>query len=95
MSFIGLDIAKAIKLKLKKTLKKFPTLFGGGLGTLKMNPVNIKLKADAKLHAGIFYNIPKAYKSIAKTKMNCLCTVDVLEKLNHTEDSRWVTPSFC
>ena len=62
---------------------------------IKINPVNIKLKADAKLHAGRLCNIPKAYEKMDKTVVNRLYTVDVLEKLSHTEDSPWAAPSFC
>ena len=36
-----LDIAKATKTKLKQTLNKFLTLFGGWLGTSEMRPVDI------------------------------------------------------
>ena len=39
-----LDIKRSSKRALKLTLKKFPTLFGGGLGLLDMEPVLIKLK---------------------------------------------------
>ena len=40
----GLDIHRGSKKELKKTLKKFPTLFGGGLGKLKGKKAIIKLK---------------------------------------------------
>ena len=76
----GLDIAKATKNKLKTTLKKYPILFGGDLGTLDMKPVEIELKEDAKPYAVRFYNIPKAQEKMAKTEVCCLCTVDILEK---------------
>ena len=69
-----------------------PTIFGGGLGVLKTDPVNIEQKADAKPHTGRFYNIPKAYKKMAKMEVNLLCTIDVLEKLSHTEDSLCAAP---
>ena len=38
-----LDIAIATKQKLKQTLKKYPTLFGGGLAALDMQPMDIEL----------------------------------------------------
>ena len=47
----GLDIAKASKAKLKQTLNKFPTLFGGGLGLLNIRPVDIELQPGSKPHA--------------------------------------------
>ena len=49
-----------------------------------MDPANIELKLDTKTHAGRLHNIPKY---MAKTEVNCLCTVHVvLEKLSHTQD---------
>ena len=44
----GLDIAKASKTKLKQTLNKFPTLFGGGLGLLNIRPVEIELQPGSE-----------------------------------------------
>ena len=82
----GLNIAKETKHKLKTTLKKYPTLFGGGSDTLDMKHVEIELKEDAKLYTGRFYNILKAYKNMAKIEVHCLCTVDILQKFSHTED---------
>ena len=52
-----------------------------------MDPVNIELKLDTKPHADRLHNIPKVYEKMAKTEVNCLCTVYVvLEKLSHTQD---------
>ena len=48
----GLDIAKASITKLKQTLNKFPTLFGGGLGLLDIRPVDIELQPGSKPYAG-------------------------------------------
>ena len=47
----GLDIANASKAKLKQTLNKFPTLFGGRLGLLNIRPINIKLQPGSKPYA--------------------------------------------
>ena len=91
----ALDIVKATKQRLKQTLKKYSTLFWGGLGTLDMRLVEIELKPDAKLYASKFYNVAKAYNRIAKSEVIRLCNVDVLEKLIHTTDSLWTAPSFC
>ena len=60
-----------------------------------MKHVEIELKADAKPYASRFYNVPKAYKKIAKTEIHHVCTIIVVEKLSHTKDSPWDTPSFC
>ena len=71
-----LDISKETKLKLKQTLKKYPTLFGRGLGTIDMRLVEIELIPDSKPNASKFYNVPKAYDRKAKKEMNCLCTIN-------------------
>ena len=91
----GLDIAKASKIKLKQTLNKFSTLFGGGLGLLNIRPVDIELQPVIKPYAGRYYNIPKAYNKIAKTENERLDIVDILEKLNHVNNSPWAALSFC
>ena len=91
----GLNIAKASKTKLKQTLNKSPILFGGGLGLLDIRPVDIELQSGSKLCDGQYYNIPKAYKKMAKTENTRLVTVDVLKKLHHADDSPWTAPSFC
>ena len=84
----GLDIAKASITKLKQTLNKFPTLFGGGLGLLDIRrPVDIELQPGSKPYASRYYNIPKAYKKMAKTENTRLVTVDLSEKLHHAVDS--------
>jgi hypothetical protein len=48
-----LNIEESSKRKLELTLKKFPTLFGGGLGQLNIPPVSIELKKDAKPFQGL------------------------------------------
>ena len=90
-----LDIAKATKTKLKQTLNKFPTLFGGGLGLLDIKPVDIELRPGSKPHASQYYTIPRAYDKVAKAENERLVTVDVLKKLDHVHDSPWAAPSFC
>lgn len=57
-----LDTADDLKEKLKMTLKKFPTLFGGGLGHLtKIDPIDIDLKPEVKpYHCRAACPVPKA-----------------------------------
>ena len=43
-----LAVTVETKVKLKETLKKFPVLFGGGLGLLYIRPVTIGLQQSAK-----------------------------------------------
>ena len=59
-----LQIDQELKGKLKKTLKKFPTLFGGGLGKLsdEFPRAKIKLKEGEKPYASNYYTLPHAKK---------------------------------
>ena len=89
-----LDITRSSKRALKSTLKKFPTLFGGGLGLLDMEPVSIKLKEGSKPYQGRYYNIPKAYERPTRTEIDRMVTIDVLRKLSYDNDSPWAAPTF-
>ena len=58
-----LQIDKDLKEKLKKTLKKFPILFNGGLGKLSDDfpKSTMKLKEGAKPHAATYYTFVITY----------------------------------
>ena len=58
-----LEISPGSRIILKQTLKKFPTLFGGGLGLLDIPPVSIELQKNAKPFNGRYYSAPKANNS--------------------------------
>ena len=75
-----LQITRASKRQLKRTLKKFPTLFGGGLGTVNIPPVTIELQKGAKPYKGRYYSVPKAYEKHLKTEINRMCDTTVLRK---------------
>ena len=79
------------KHKLKKVLQSHPTLFGGGLGTLKIKPVSLEIQDGAKPYHGRAYPIPHAYEEATKKEIARLCSIGVLEK-NH--DSEWAAASF-
>ena len=74
----GLDISRDTKRDLKKTLHKFPTLFGGGLGTLVDEEAKIVLKKDAKPHASNFYHLPKVYEVPAKKEIERMVKMGIL-----------------
>ena len=62
-----LNISSDSKIKLRRTLEKFPELFGGGLGRLKgVEPAKIVLKKNVTPFKGAYYNFPKAYQEPAK-----------------------------
>ena len=60
----GLDIPKDLKRKLKSMLLTHDTLFSGGLGESKVEPVDIKLKPGFKpyQHKG-YYSVPKMFEN--------------------------------
>jgi len=90
-----LDISSDSKIKLRRTLEKFPELFGGGLGRLKgVEPAKIVLKKDATPFKGSYYNFPKAYQEPAKREVQRMVDIDVLEKLPFHNDSAWALPTF-
>ena len=68
----GLDIQSSSKRSLKSTLKKFPKLFGGGLGKLDMKPVSISVKEGSKPHQGRYFNILQAYSAPTKKEIERL-----------------------
>jgi putative transposase len=72
-------------------LKKYPVLFGGGLGLLRIKPVHLTLREDAKpVHARAF-PIPQSLLKPTKTEVGRLTKIDVLEK---AYDSEWAAPTF-
>ena len=91
----GLDIHWDSKRELKKTLKKFPTLFGGGLGELKGKKAMIKLKKGAKPYVRSFYHLPKAYKGPAKKEIERMVRMGILCKLRWNDDTPWAAALFC
>ena len=83
----GLDIRGSSKKALKSTLKKFPKLFGGGLGKLEMEPVSITLKEGSKPYQERYFNIPQAYTKPTKKEIERLVAIDILRKLQYHNDS--------
>ena len=62
-------ITNEIKQKLKPILKKTPNAFKGGLGTLKIKPVHLELKPNAKPYHGKPFPIPKAYERTTRKEV--------------------------
>jgi IS1 family transposase len=50
-----------------KTLKKFPTLVGGGLGMLNIKPVKLELIDGAKPYHARLFPVPHSLEAISKT----------------------------
>jgi hypothetical protein len=53
------DLTKDEKNKLVETLKKFPTLFGGGLGMLNIKPVKLELIDGTKSYYARPFPVPQ------------------------------------
>jgi hypothetical protein len=76
---------------LSKTLKKFPTLFRGGLGMLDIKPVKLELiDGENPYHARPF-PVPQSLEATTKTEMKRLTDIDVF---NRSSDSEWAAPTF-
>jgi hypothetical protein len=62
---------------LGQTLKKFPTLFGGGLGMLNTKPVRLALIDGAKPYRVRSFPVPQSLEATTKTEMKRLTDIDV------------------
>jgi hypothetical protein len=58
--------------QLGKTLKKFPTLFGGGLGMLNIKPVRLELIDGAKPYHASSFPVPQSLEVTTKNEMKRL-----------------------
>ena len=76
---------------LAQTLKKFPTLFSGGLGELKIPPISLELVEGAKPYHAKPFPIPKSLEHTTKTEMTRLTGIKVFDK---NPDSEWAAPTF-
>jgi hypothetical protein len=74
-----------------KTLKKFPTLFGGGLGMINIEPVKLELIDGANPYHTIPFPVPQSLEVTTKTEMKRLTDIDVL---NRSSDSEWAATTF-
>jgi hypothetical protein len=76
---------------LSKTLKKIPTLVGGGLGMLNIKPVKLELIDGAKPYHARPFHVPQSLEATTKTEMKRLTDIDVF---NRSSDSEWAAPTF-
>jgi hypothetical protein len=79
------------KQVLGKTLKKFPTFFGGGLGMLNIKLVKLELIDGAKPYHARPFPVPHSLEATAKTEMKSLTCIDAF---NRSSDSDWSAPTF-
>jgi hypothetical protein len=76
---------------LSQTLKKFPTLYGGGLGMLNIKPVKLELIDGAKPYHAIPFPVRQSLEATTKTEMKRLTDIDVF---NRSSGYRWAAPTF-
>jgi hypothetical protein len=62
-------LTKEEKKVLGETLKKFPTLFGGGLGKLNIKPVNLELIDGAKPYHARPFHVPQSLEATSKKEV--------------------------
>jgi hypothetical protein len=79
------------KEKLYALLDKHRFLFKGTLGLLPTKPVHVEIKSNAKPFHGCAFSVPKAYESMIRNEVKCLCCLNVLRRCNESE---WAAPSF-
>jgi hypothetical protein len=73
------------KQTLGKTLKKFPTLFGGGLGMLNIKPVKLELIDGEKPYHAIPFPVPQSLEATTNTEMKRLTDIDVFNRSSYSE----------
>ena len=84
-------LRKHQKEQLLNTLKKFQKLFGGGLGTINIEPIHLEIKEDARPKHSNPYLVPKAFETLTKKECTRFCEIGVLEEASHLQ---WAAPSF-
>ena len=63
------------KEQLTKTLKKFPALFSGGLGTIDIDPIHLEIKEGARPNYSKPYPVPKAFEKVTKKECTRFCDI--------------------
>lgn len=76
---------------LLETLRKFPTLFSGGLGTPNVRPVHLELKEGVAPTQARPFPVPQALHGATKREIQRSDNVNVPERNN---DGQWAAPSF-
>ena len=79
------------KVRLNQTLQAHPTLFGGGLGTLKVRPVHLEIKPGSKPYHSRAFAVPQAYERGTRKEINRFCGIGVMER---SHESEWAAPTF-
>jgi len=86
-----LKLRDSVKNKLARTLKKYPRLFKGGLGTLNIEPIHLEIREGAKPYHAKAFPIPKAYEQTTKKECRRFEEIGVWEQVY---DSEWAASTF-
>jgi hypothetical protein len=78
------------KQVLGNTLKKFPKLFGGELGTLNIKSVKLELIGGAKPYRARPFPVPPSLEATTKTEIKWSSDINVF---NRSSDSEWSAPT--
>jgi hypothetical protein len=68
------------KQVLGKTLNKFPTLFGGGIGMLNIKLVKLELSDGSKPYHAKPFTAPQSMEVTTNTEMKRLTAIDVFNR---------------
>jgi hypothetical protein len=79
------------KFKLIELLKSHPSVFQGGLGTLKIKPIHLELIPGAIPYHARAFPIPQSLEGTTKKEMDRLTGIGVFK---HSYDSEWAAPTF-
>ena len=72
-------------------LRKHSTVFQGGLGTLKIMPICLELKPDARPYHTRAFPTPQSMEATTKKEIARLTNIGVFHKHNGSE---WAAPTF-
>ena len=79
------------KAKLLAILRAYPTLFGGGLGQLQIEPIHLELKPGAKPYHAKPFAIPKAYEATTKKEIDRFESLGIWKRVSQ---SPWTAGTF-
>ena len=72
-------------------LAQYPVLFGGGLGRLKIDPIHLELKPDAKPYHAKPFGIPHALKNTTVKEINRFCELGIWKRVKFND---WTAGTF-
>ena len=73
------------KSELVQALKSYPTLFGGGLGKLNIEPIRLELKEGAKPYHAKPFGIPHAYEATTRKEIERFEKLGILKRVGHSQ----------